>query len=42
MEELEKQYLLTQVEVQEATLSSVGKELHDNIGQLLSSAKMLL
>lgn len=42
MEELEKQYLQSQVEVQEATLTSLGKELHDNIGQLLSSAKMLL
>ena len=42
MEELEKQYLLTRTEVQEATLSTIGKELHDNIGQLLSSAKMLL
>ena len=42
MEELERQYLQSRVEVQEATLTTVGKELHDNIGQLLSSAKMLL
>ena len=42
MEELEKLYLQSRVEVQEATLTTVGRELHDNIGQLLSSAKMLL
>ncbi len=42
MEELEKQLLLSQVEVQEATLSAIGRELHDNVGQLLSSSKMLL
>jgi signal transduction histidine kinase len=34
--------LESQIEVQEATYSSLGKELHDNIGQLLSSAKMLI
>jgi signal transduction histidine kinase len=42
MEELEKQLLQSQIEVQEATLTALGKELHDNIGQLLSSSKMLL
>ena len=42
MKELERQHLESQIEVQESTLTSVGKELHDNIGQLLSSAKMLL
>ncbi len=34
--------LQSQVEVQEATYSILGKELHDNVGQLLSSAKMLI
>ncbi len=34
--------LQSRIEVQEATLSTLSKELHDNIGQLLSSAKMLL
>jgi signal transduction histidine kinase len=34
--------LQSQVEVQEATFAGLAKELHDNIGQLLSSTKMLL
>lgn len=34
--------LQTQIEVQEATLSVLAKELHDNVCQLLSSSKMLL
>ena len=34
--------LQTQIEVQEATLSALAKELHDNVCQLLSSGKMLL
>lgn len=34
--------LRSQIEVQEATFSALGQELHDNIGQLLSSTKMLL
>ncbi len=32
----------SQIEVQETTMSSLAKELHDNIGQLLSSTKILL
>jgi signal transduction histidine kinase len=40
--EFERQLLQSQVEVQENTLSNLGKELHDNIGQLLSTTKMLL
>lgn len=40
--EFEKQLLQSQVEVQEATYSILAKELHDNVGQLLSSSKMLL
>jgi signal transduction histidine kinase len=38
----EKTLLQSQIEVQEATFSALGKELHDNVGQLLSSTKMLL
>ena len=34
--------LQSQVEVQEDTFSALAKELHDNVGQLLSSSKMLL
>ncbi len=40
--EFEKQLLQSQVEVQENTYSVLSKELHDNIGQLLGTAKMLL
>lgn len=38
----EKTLLESQIEVQEATLAGISKELHDNIGQLLSSTKMFL
>jgi signal transduction histidine kinase len=34
--------LKTQFEAREETLNQVGEELHDNIGQLLSSTKLLL
>jgi len=34
--------LQSQIEVQEDTFSILAKELHDNVGQLLSSSKMLL
>jgi signal transduction histidine kinase len=40
--EYEQALLQAQIEVHENTLSSLGYELHDNIGQLLSSTKMLL
>ncbi len=40
--EFENQLLLSQIEVQEATFSTLGKELHDNVGQLLGTAKMLI
>ena len=33
---------LSQVEIQESTFSTLSKEIHDNIGQLLSTTKMLL
>jgi len=41
-EEFGKQLMQAQMEVQEHTLFQLGQELHDNIGQLLSSTKMLL
>ncbi|RYY56644.1 MAG: hypothetical protein EOO09_05810 [Chitinophagaceae bacterium] len=41
-QDFDNQILHAQVEVQEATFSALGRELHDNIGQLLSSTKMLL
>lgn len=34
--------LQSQIETQEETLSVLGKELHDNIGQLLNSTKLLI
>lgn len=38
----QSQLLQSQVEIQEATFQHIGKELHDNVGQLLSTTKMLL
>ncbi len=40
--EFKQQLMQSQMEVQEATLSALSKELHDNIGQLLSTTKMLI
>ncbi|RYY17298.1 MAG: hypothetical protein EOO04_25630 [Chitinophagaceae bacterium] len=40
--QFEHQLLKVQVEVQEQTFLQIGKELHDNVGQLLSTAKVLL
>lgn len=40
--EYEDQLKQTKIEVQENTLSFIAKDLHDNIGQLLTSARMLL
>jgi signal transduction histidine kinase len=37
-----QQLLQSQIETQEETMSILGKELHDNVGQLLSSTKMLI
>ncbi len=34
--------LQSQIEVQETTISSLARELHDNIAQLLTSAKLIL
>lgn len=41
-EAFEQQLLQVQVEVQENTYRHIAKELHDNVGQLLSTAKMLM
>ncbi|MDR0792631.1 MAG: sensor histidine kinase [Chitinophagaceae bacterium] len=40
--EFEQQLMQAQVEVQEQTMEDLGRELHDNVGQLISTAKMLL
>lgn len=44
--ELKKSYeqliLKVQLEVQEQTFQQIGKELHDNVGQLLSTSRMLI
>jgi signal transduction histidine kinase len=34
--------LMTRLETQEETFAHIGRELHDNVGQLLSSTKLLL
>ncbi|MFT4094375.1 MAG: sensor histidine kinase [Niabella sp.] len=36
------QLLQSQIEVQEQTFLQIGKELHDNVGQLLSTSRMLI
>lgn len=41
-EELEKTYLTSQMEIQEKTLQYIGRELHDNLGQILSTVKIKL
>ncbi|WP_298739142.1 histidine kinase [uncultured Chitinophaga sp.] len=38
----EKQLLQSRLEIQEATLNAVSQEIHDNVGQLLSYAKVQL
>ncbi len=38
----EQELLKTQLETREETLNTVSKELHDNIGQLLNSTKLLI
>ena len=40
--EFDKQLMQSQLETQEETLSQLSKELHDNIGQLLNSTKLLI
>ncbi len=41
-ENFTQQLLQSQIETQEETMDLLGKELHDNVGQLLSSTKMLI
>src|SRR6478736_8722160 len=38
----QKELLTTRIEAQEDTLHQLSRELHDNIGQLLSSSKLLI
>ncbi|WP_232817816.1 sensor histidine kinase [Winogradskyella tangerina] len=38
--QFDEELLITQQEIQEETLKQVGRELHDNVGQLLSVATM--
>jgi signal transduction histidine kinase len=38
----QREILKTQLETQEETFYQIGEEIHDNIGQLLSSTKLLL
>ena len=40
--EFENQLLQSRMETQEETFATLGKELHDNVGQLLNSAKLLI
>ncbi|MFY7898761.1 MAG: sensor histidine kinase [Chitinophagaceae bacterium] len=37
-----QQLLKAQIETQEETFHAIGRDLHDNIGQLLNSAKLLI
>ena len=41
-EEIERELLKTRLEVQEKTLGDVSREIHDNIGQILSVVKLNL
>ncbi len=41
-EDFNNQLLHSQIEVQEQTFMQIGKELHDNVGQLLSTSRMLI
>jgi signal transduction histidine kinase len=38
----QKELLQTQLEIQEQTLKNISQEIHDNIGQALSLAKLNL
>jgi two-component system, NarL family, sensor kinase len=40
--EFQQELLLTQIEIQEQTLKNISEEIHDNIGQVLSLAKLHL
>lgn len=39
---IQEEILKTQLETQEATFHQISEELHDNVGQLLSTTKMLI
>lgn len=41
-EEYEREVLRSQLEIQEGTFKTIGQELHDNIGQVLSVVKLSL
>lgn len=40
--QFQRELLTTRIEAQEETLNQLSRELHDNIGQLLSSSKLLI
>jgi signal transduction histidine kinase len=40
--QFQKELLTTRLEAQEETLNQLSRELHDNVGQLLSSSKLLI
>src|SRR5436190_6753911 len=40
--QFEQELLQTQIEIQEQTLKTISQEIHDNIGQVLSLAKLNL
>lgn len=40
--QFQEEILMSRIEVQEETLNNVSKEIHDNIGQLVGSAKILV
>lgn len=41
-EQFQTELLQSRIEVQEQTFQQIGKELHDNVGQLLSTSRMLI
>ncbi len=41
-QDFENNLLQSRIETQDETMNQLGKELHDNIGQLLNSAKLLI
>lgn len=41
-QQFQQQLLKSQIETQEETITALGRELHDNVGQLLNSTKMLI
>jgi len=42
IEKLNKEMLVTQLEIQEQTLKNISQEIHDNVGQVLTLAKLNL